>query len=110
MITNFSSAIINNIRVIDYDTNSRYYDCEARIVWFIETFTKNNAVTINVRVERIVLKIYKPGPNDSENIEELTFPAAFIKIENIEELPTCKEIRPQLISYKEGDKFIEIGF
>lgn len=110
MITNFTSAIINNTRVIDYETKSRVYDCEAIIEWWIESYKKPNAIIINIHVQKIVLKIYKPGKNDSEDTEELTFSAAFIKIENTEELPTAKEIRPQLITYKEDDKFIEIGF
>jgi len=110
MITNFNSHSINGTTVIDYETKSRVYDCEARIEWYLSIENKNNAYTINLKVERINLTIYSPGINDSEKTEYLEFPAAFIKIENIEELPTAKEIRPQLISYKEGDKFIEIGF
>jgi glycine cleavage system aminomethyltransferase T len=109
MITNFSGQVVNGVRIIDYETTEKISECEARIEWYIETINKGNHYVINLKVEKIKLTIITFN-DGSERDDIIVFPSEFISVYNIDELPTGKEIRPQLITYKDGGKFIEIGF
>ncbi len=105
MKTFFAGQIVNKTRVIDFETKDKNFsDCECSVNW--ELVTSYNPFKIDIKVISISLVIY----NKNNDTTYLTFPPRNIKVENIKEIPTGKEIKPKLIDYVDGEETITVYF